>query len=153
MTHYSSKSVPSLTQVTQSFIIKYTHHVVWRRLDLPNKKCYAGFKPVNLPISFELPGIAFCEEANPTVIREKFGKVRNYFSENLVRPVYDALSVQCTSQKMYYHRKSSAKRRFSSSIVISRSTFKIACDQSQTHHIQKVDHTRRKNLAKSEYQR
>lgn len=42
-----------------------------------------------------LPDTA-CEERNPAVFREKFCKLRDYFSENLVRPVHEALSVQCS---------------------------------------------------------
>ena len=96
MSNYSFKSVPSLSQIAESFIIKYTHHVVWRRLDPPNIRCHTPFKPVNIPMSCELLKIALLEEKDPTVFRENIGKVRKYFSENLVRPVYESLSAQCT---------------------------------------------------------
>ena len=96
MSSYNSKSVPSLFQISTTFIIKYTHHVVWRRLDPPPQKHNAGFDPVSLPLLSSLPDINTCEEKNPTVFREKLSKVRDYFSENLVRPVHESLSSQCS---------------------------------------------------------
>ena len=96
MSNYNSKSVPSLFHISTTFIIKYTHHVVWRRLDPPPQKHNAGFDPVSLPILSPLPNINTCEQKNPAVFRARFCQVRDYFSENLVRPVHENLSTQCS---------------------------------------------------------
>jgi len=96
MSSFNSKSVPSLFQISTNFIIKYTHHVIWRRLDPPPQKRNVDYDPVNLSILGMLPDINPCEQRNPAVFRAKFSELREYFTENLVRPVHEALSTQCS---------------------------------------------------------
>ena len=94
-TRGSCKNVKTLTEICQSFILKYTHHVVWRQLDPPNPQCHEEFKPYNFPMSFPLPLASIMEEKNPDIFRKNLKNIREYFSENLVRPVYNSLTEKC----------------------------------------------------------
>ena len=95
MINFNQKSAPSLTNICQNFIIKYTHHVVWRQLDPPSRNCHDCFKPADLEINCLLPTPAQNREKDPKMFRKKFKDLRHYFCDNLVRPVYVALSSAC----------------------------------------------------------
>ena len=94
-TRGSCKNVKTLTEICQSFILKYTHHVVWRRLDPPNPQCHEEFKPYNFQMRCPLPLARDKEEKNPDLFRKNLKNIRDYFSENLVRPVYNSLTEKC----------------------------------------------------------
>ena len=51
----SCKNVKTLTDICQSFILKYTHHAVWRQLDPPNPLHHEEFRPHNFPMRAQLP--------------------------------------------------------------------------------------------------
>ena len=93
----TEREVDTLTKICQTFILKYTHHIVWRRLDPPNANWPEEFKPhrFSLPNNFFLPNDIREEEKNPDRFRKNLKLVREYFSSNLVRPVYNSLSEEC----------------------------------------------------------
>ena len=93
----TEREVDTLTKICQTFILKYTHHIVWRRLDPPNANWPEEFKPhrFSLPNNFFLPNGIREEEKNPDRFRKNLKLVREYFSSNLVRPVYNSLSEEC----------------------------------------------------------
>jgi len=93
--NFNQKSAESLTKISQNFILKYTHHVVWRQLDPPTKNCHECFNPTDFEMLCSLPPAAQNQEKNPRVFRKRFSDMRLYFSSNLVRPVYEALSSAC----------------------------------------------------------
>jgi len=92
----TEREVDTLTKICQTLILKYTHHIVWRRLDPPNANWPEEFKPhrFSLPNDF-LPNDTQDEEKNPDRFRKNLKLVREYFSSNLVRPVYNSLSEEC----------------------------------------------------------
>ena len=91
----SCRNVKTLTEISQSFILKYTHHVVWRQLDPPNPRCHDEFRPHKFPMTCPLPPERLSDERSPDRFRKNLKTVRDYFSENLVRPVYSSLTEQC----------------------------------------------------------
>ena len=95
VTRSCSRDVDSLTKICQSLILKYTHHVVWRQLDPPNTKWPDEFQPQKFAMKCQLPGVRREEEKNPDTFRHNLRLIRNYFSENLVRPVYNSLTDKC----------------------------------------------------------
>jgi len=90
-----SKQVSKLSKQCQQFILKFVHNIVWRELDPPNPRCSDAFKPKKIPLDCQLPRPRLSEEKNSQEFRRKLGIVKNYFSENLVRPVYDKLTEKC----------------------------------------------------------
>jgi len=91
------KSAPSLTTCCQNFIIKYTHHVIWRRVDPPNPSTNVLFKPTSLKLpGCPLPTPSPEDQKNPRLFRDQLAELRAYFSENLVKPVYTALAAATT---------------------------------------------------------
>jgi len=94
MTNFNYKSCKTLTEISQNFIIKYTHHVVWRQLDPPDKTCSGYFRPTDLEMLCHLPS-AQSEKRAPKIFRRMLKEIKLYFSDNLVRPVYEALSQSC----------------------------------------------------------
>jgi len=90
------KSAPTLTACCQELIIKYTHHVIWRRVDPPGPTTHECFKPTNLKISCPLPEPSRQDQRNPKYFRDQYSELRSYFSENLVKPVFSSLSAACT---------------------------------------------------------
>ena len=92
---FKQKSAESLTKICQNFILKYTHHVCWRQLDPPTRNCHECFKPTDFDMLCPLPAPAQNQEKDPKVFRHRFSVLRLYFSSNLVRPVYEALSSAC----------------------------------------------------------
>jgi len=95
MYNFNQKSADSLTKICQDFIIKYTHQVIWRQVDPPNKNCHECFKPTDFPLLCPLPTPVLSPQRDPKVFRKGLSGLRNYFSVNLVRPVYEALSLAC----------------------------------------------------------
>jgi len=93
--NFNPKSADSLTVISQNFILKYTHHVVWRQLDPPTRNSHECFNPTDFEMLCSLPLPAQTKEKDPKVFRKRFSEMRLYFSSNLVRPVYEALSSAC----------------------------------------------------------
>ena len=91
----SCKNVKTLTEICQSFILKYTHHAVWRQLDPPNPLHHEEFRPHDFLMRVQLPLAREAEEKNPDLFRKNLRNIRDYFSENLVRPVYNSLTEKC----------------------------------------------------------
>ena len=92
----TEREVDTLTKICQTLILKYTHHIVWRRLDPPNANWPEEFKPHRFPLPNDfLPNDTQDEEKNPDRFRKNLKLVREYFSSNLVRPVYNSLSEEC----------------------------------------------------------
>jgi len=94
MTNFNYKNCKTLTEISHNFIIKYTHHVIWRQLDPPDKKCGGYFRPTDLEMLCHLPS-AENEKKSPKIFRKMLKEIKLYFSDNLVRPVYEALSQSC----------------------------------------------------------
>jgi hypothetical protein len=93
---FNHKSAPTLTSCCQDFIIRYTHHVIWRKVDPPSPTSHDCFKPADLKINCPLPKPFPKDQKDPKVFREHYSDLRAYFSDNLVRPVFDSLSAACT---------------------------------------------------------
>ena len=92
--NFKSKQVSKLSKQCQQFILKFVHNIVWRDLDPPNPRCSDAFKPKVFKLDCQLPQPRLSEEKNSQEFRRKLGIIKNYFSENLVRPVYDKLTVK-----------------------------------------------------------
>jgi len=95
MSNFNQKSANNLTAICQDFIIKYTHQLIWRQVDPPNKNCHECFKPTDFPLLCPLPTPAKNPQKNPELFRKRFYEMRYYFASNLVRPVYEALALAC----------------------------------------------------------
>ena len=93
--NFKAKSVASLTKQCQQFILKFTHNIVWRTLDPPNPRCSEAFKPKVFPLDCQLPEARQCEERDSEEFRRRLKIIRSYFSDNLVRPVYNKLTEKC----------------------------------------------------------
>ena len=93
--HFKAKNVTSLSKQCQQFILKFTHNLVWRTLDPPAVRCTDSFKPKRFQLNCQLPSPSHGEEKNSEEFRRKLKIIKSYFSENLVRPVYDKLTEKC----------------------------------------------------------
>jgi len=87
-----TKTVPSLTRCCHSVILRYTHHVIWRRVDPPNPCFSLCYRPADLKMPCPLPDVVDKEQKDPELFRRQMLVLRRYFSDHLVRPVHEALA-------------------------------------------------------------
>ena len=90
----NSKSVPSLSHQAAQFLLKYTHHIVWRRLNPPRRQRDGKLRVTNIPIPCRLPELRE-PQTDPRQFRADLNQIREYFSSIIVRPVHDHLAEQC----------------------------------------------------------
>ena len=88
------RAAASLTSLCQSYILRYTHHCVWRQLDPPPPAQPKLFRPAELAVPGPLPPAA-TSQSPPHQFRRQLAAMREYFSETLVRPVYNELAAAC----------------------------------------------------------
>jgi len=91
------RSPDSLTTVCKTFIIKYTHQVLWRQIDPPGEKCHDCFKPTDFDLLCPLPSKKSQCQKDSQVFRKEFRELKLFFSRNLVRSVYDELTRDCST--------------------------------------------------------
>jgi len=90
---HQTKAVPTLTRCCHSVILRYTHHVIWRRVDPPNPGYSLCYRPTDLKMPHcPLPDVVHKEQKNSELFRRQILTLRHYFSDHLVRPVHEALA-------------------------------------------------------------
>jgi len=96
------KSAPSLYNISQDFILKYTLQVIWRQVDpsdpsLPRyhlPRMDAKSFALSCPLPRQLEDIP---KSQSKEFRRRLLSLRDYFSTNLVRPLHEALAEAATT--------------------------------------------------------
>ena len=84
----------SLSAACSGWVVRYLHHVVWRRLDPPPASQHSCFQPADLPLPSPLPARRGPAK-DPSLFRRNLAEIRSYLRENLVGPVHDDLAKCC----------------------------------------------------------
>ena len=74
----------SLSATCSGWVVRYLHHVVWRRLDPPPASQHSCFQPADLPLPSPLPARRGPVK-DPSLFRRNLAEIRSYLRENLVQ--------------------------------------------------------------------
>ena len=102
----NNRKMETLYNLSQQFILQYCHHVIWRQVDPPHAKLQHEVILINHhrhSLQCRLPHAKAEEEKDPEKFRANLSSVKEYLTENLVRPVYDGLTERCVQYITHHH--------------------------------------------------